>query len=82
MMPSLIIYENTYDFKKVAEKLNRFYVGLGCWFGIGSITYIYIHPLLAAVPTWFFCGTLMNLLLMKRYFTKKLVTKIELTDDM
>ena len=79
--PSKIVYENRYDFSKAFEGLNRTYVGLGSWFAIGVFTYYVIHPLAVVVPVWFFCGTIMNFIIMRRYF-KKLITKVEFSYDM
>ena len=77
---SLTAFDNKMDVKMFNSQYNYYKLNSVVWIFIGTLTFLFIHPLVSVIPAWVSSGNMLSTFLTNK-FAKKLVYKMVLSKE-
>ena len=76
----LTAFDNKMDVKMFNSQYNYYKLNSVVWIFIGTLTFLFIHPLASVIPAWVSSGNMLSTFLTNK-FAKKLVYKMALSKE-
>lgn len=74
------IFTNKVNVEMFQRQHRYFALSVGFWLSIGTIVYLFVHPLATLIPAWIASGNMLSFMLSHK-FAKKLIYRIDIDEN-